>query len=642
MPPRLRLRPPLSRSHVVVTTPRTARLPPACLFCSGGRRRVGFPAAVSRFQRAVSTAAAADGMPASVTPAQARANLEAALCELQKHAGVLTNLPRLQLAIRGLQQQPGHETIRVAVLGLANKNDSSRAGQTAKELLRLVLADPLKSEEVWETRLAVHDARQPLVVRVQGGTVRLSRDGEAAELLVSSPSLKDSNMEFLVMESSLAMPTAPHGFEGQTETFAETVLVPTVDIPASSDGRYTSVATPVHQALIVTDGILGAAAVAKMPLLESKDEILAVVQLRNRDAADLAGCSFVTYDGRSSAQAIGLFRESVANALAYETRWRQSGMPTIIDWLRAGAANRTDGSTKPPVRQLVASVLRHALANIQDAEAKQLAKTNGPDAGQLPAGSFAALNGALAGWAEKAHAELQQQLDLAFSSRRWRKLGWWKLFWRVDDVTMLSAGLVAQRFLPAAEQEMVYLAGRFEEAARLAQPPRPDGEPASLVLYAAPIVLTRSADTSPPTRWPTHIAFTRRYLLDETVPALQALAQKLVLQTATTSGMTTALAVLTYLSSLGSYEAGAVAALGLVWSLGRMQRQWETARDFWESEVREEGRKAVRSVEASAADTLDRTRAAATDEQHCDRVLQDLRQARELVRKAEEALQQLQ
>lgn len=52
------------------------------------------------------------------------------------------------------------------------------------------------------------------------------------------------------------------------------------------------------------------------------------------------------------------------------------------------------------------------------------------------------------------------------------------------------------------------------------------------------------------------------------------------------------------------YEAGAVAALGTVWSLRRMQGKWETARKFWEGEVREEGRKAVREVEGVVGKVL--------------------------------------
>ena len=61
-----------------------------------------------------------------------------------------------------------------------------------------------------------------------------------------------------------------------------------------------------------------------------------------------------------------------------------------------------------------------------------------------------------------------------------------------------------------------------------------------------------------------------------------------------------------YISSVSTtlYEAGAVAALGIVWSLRRMQGKWETARKFWEGEVREEGRKAVRAVEGVVGDAL--------------------------------------
>ncbi len=125
--------------------------------------------------------------------------------------------------------------------------------------------------------------------------------------------------------------------------------------------------------------------------------------------------------------------------------------------------------------------------------------------------------------------------------------------------------------------------------------------------------------------------------MDETVPALQALAQKLVLQTLGTSATTTALAALMYLSSFGGHEAGAVGALGLVWSLGRLQKKWETARDFWEGEVREEGRKAVRAVEVSVADVLDRAARVGRP----DTAMGDLDRAGELVEKAEDALSKL-
>jgi hypothetical protein len=214
---------------------------------------------------------------------------------------------------------------------------------------------------------------------------------------------------------------------------------------------------------------------------------------------------------------------------------------------------------------------------------------------------------ALSDWAQNAHEELQEQLDVAFSGRRWRKLGWWKLFWRVDDVGMLSSEMLTQRFLPEAQNNIIYLAGRINEVITMETKPRVTQHQERL---AAPQASEdRNAKPSPESvlgeRWPTQIPSTRNYLLDESVPALQALAQKLVAQTLGTSALTSSLAGLAYLSSFGAYEAAAVAALGIVWSLRRMQNKWETARSFWEGEVREEGRKAVRSVEVKMSNVLD-------------------------------------
>ena len=54
--------------------------------------------------------------------------------------------------------------IRIAILGLVNGTD---AGKTAKDLLRVLLADALGAEAEWERQLADHDPRHPLVVRVR-------------------------------------------------------------------------------------------------------------------------------------------------------------------------------------------------------------------------------------------------------------------------------------------------------------------------------------------------------------------------------------------------------------------------------------------------------------------------------------------
>jgi hypothetical protein len=88
-----------------------------------------------------------------------------------------------------------------------------------------------------------------------------------------------------------------------------------------------------------------------------------------------------------------------------------------------------------------------------------------------------------------------------------------------------------------------------------------------------------------------------------------------------------------YISSVstGLYECGAVAALGIVWSLRRMQGKWETARTFWEGEVREEGRKAVRGVEGVIGDVLVTTQPQLQGDA-------ELQKAREAVERAEAAL----
>jgi hypothetical protein len=92
----------------------------------------------------------------------------------------------------------------------------------------------------------------------------------------------------------------------------------------------------------------------------------------------------------------------------------------------------------------------------------------------------------------------------------------------------------------------------------------------------------------------------RNKLLTTTVPSLQALAQSLVLFSVSTTTLTSALSALTYVSvpSASVYESCTLAAVGLIYSLRRQQKKWDVARDFWEEEVRDEGRTALLETEA--------------------------------------------
>lgn len=557
------------------------------------------------------------------------------------------------MALQGLRQDAGRESVRLAMLGLGGTG-------AAKGLLQAVLADPLSPEQEWERRLAGHDESRPLLIRIrpdqpeQGHEEQLvpsfvspatpSKSPALHEMSVSSPTLNGHDIEILLTGIS---PMEPGQGSGALAALEETVLVPAVDIPTSSTGRMTQITTPVHKALVVADGIPGATQVSAMPVSRSADEVAAAVNLKGITDDAVAGCPFVRIDVEGGKHAIALFRQDVGNAIQYETLWFQSNINKVKDWLLAGVLSSLDdgaATTKPAVRQLVASVLQGALAAVRAGEAKAASATLSRKAAAGDA------DAALSRWAEAAHSELESQLDLAFAGHRWRKLGWWKLFWRVDDVGMISADMIAQRFLPAAERDLIYLAGRISGAGLAA------GDGGRAPEYPAPAAVSGTeepAGTTTPTEeattavttttlWPMHIPHTRRYLLDKSVPALQALAQKLVLQALSTSTLTTSLGILAYMSAFGAYEAGTVAALGTVWSLRRMQKSWETAREYWEGEVREEGRKAVRAVEASVEEVLLRTAAEDGGGQGADdAAARELATAKELVGRAEEALAEL-
>ncbi|KAF5023269.1 hypothetical protein F66182_4681 [Fusarium sp. NRRL 66182] len=580
----------------------------------------------------------------STDPKNPRAELEQHLLDIQKIAPALINLSRLQLALQGLRQTPGQEAVRVAILALSD------AGETAKSILRVLMTDPLQDEQEWERQLKDHDPRKPLIVRIrstaeQQSTLTMTTTSLLSEINVSSAEWNMLNLELLFMETHL--PEFARDEQTQAIEVEEAVLVPKVGIPSAED-RVTPVTTPVHKALLVGDGFKGALNVAAVPAPEG-EAVLKVIDSRGVDLKTLEA-PFETVDISVAEKSVSLFRESSRNAIEYERLWYNSNFPALTTWLKSGISS-SDEITKPAVRGLIASLLNNVLARCQQETRREIRQVyKATPAGQEPVFSPILIQ-ALGSWSQNAHAELQGELDLAFTGRRWRKLGWWQLFWRVDDVAMLTSEMLNQRFLPTAEQELVYLAGQIAAAAKTDQQyPQPlsvndnyGAKPELKRLGSGelePLVPVNTRPALP--KWPGHIAFTRRYLQNETVPALQALAQRLVMQSLGTSGLTTSLAALLYISSFSStiYEAGAVAALGAMWSFSRLQKKWDAARTFWEGEVREEGRKAVRGVEESVADVL-----GGEKQQEKPVVIDEeagkLNQVRELVAKAQEALERM-
>ncbi|KAK8146021.1 hypothetical protein G3M48_003721 [Beauveria asiatica] len=561
----------------------------------------------------------------STAGSNVRAELEQALVQLQNQSPRLLNLSRLQLALQGLRQTPGEETVRVAILGLAN---GSSAGSTAKRLLRAMLSDPLQDRQAWETRLDSYDLTRPLVVKVSAGphldeaAIDVAKKDTIQRLDISSPDYNALGLEFLLMDVEASVLAGQQSIKH----LEDVALVPSV-ATRSADGRVSQMPAPVHQALIVADGLMGAVGLASLPVFESGGAIAAAVDMKSLAGEELYA-PFNVIDVGQAEDGIRLFREGPQNAMQYERLWFASKVPALAAWLKAGLRTEKNAATKPAVKQLLASLLDSAQSAIQAEESLIVAKTL---ASKTPLDDATGLHTGLAAWARQAHSELQDELDLAFTGRRWRKLGWWKLFWRVDDVGMLTSDILSQRFLPTAERELVYLAGRIAELR--GEPPRYP-QPVS-ELPDSPAAAVKTAAALP--KWPGHISFTRRYLQDETVPALQATAQRLLVHSLGTSSVAATLAGMLYVSSFtsGFYEAGAVAALGIVYSLGRMQRKWETARRFWEGDVREEGRKAVRAVEESVSQAL------VAQDSVSPAQAEELQKAKELISRAEELLSRL-
>lgn len=531
--------------------------------------------------------------PKTATDVDSRQDLKRALLDLQRSAGDLVDRARLQLALQNLREAPGEESIRIAVLGLRLPSLNNEAPHTAGKLLRLMLADPLRPEQAWEEHLVRNDA-PAAIVRVDADAangenpVEFVHEDAIPTTTVFSPGLDGNGIEFVLGSWS-----GPAGSLDDAQH------------AAADESPLSAKCTVVHKAIVVSDGFTGAYHLASRPLLQPA---LKAVNFRSSTFSplDMAGCDILPIDVDKAAEGLRLIREDIGNAKQYQTLWSEASVGALMEWVKRGALSVDAGTTKPPVRELIGSLLAQARTQI-DAKETSMAKPSllpSPDAVER-------LNMGLSEWAQSAHQELQEQLDLAFTESRWRKLGWWKLFWRVDDVGMLSSEMLAQRFLPDAERAMIYFAGRMREAGIVRK---------SVILGS--------------TQWPDHIPRCRDDLLWASVPALQALAQKLVFQSASTSGLTAALGTLMYLSGCGLYESGAVAALGLVWSLRRLQQKWENARQYWEGEVREHGRKAVRTTEDSVAEALAHS---------LDRTMLDPGHAlvRQLIQKAEEALARL-
>ncbi|KAJ4993419.1 calcineurin-like phosphoesterase [Stagonosporopsis vannaccii] len=515
-----------------------------------------------------------------------------ALSALSGAAGTYVNISRLQLALSGLAAQDA--VTRVAVLGLNSQ-------VSAQRLARLLLADPLGNEEGWEKELETAGDGNERAVLLKFGDENDAHRPTPLYKVLSAPSrvLRAHNLEVLV--STLNVNTANMLTTVSTESSGESVLVPKLQ---ATSARGTPVPYPVHKTLVLGEGLDSALAFGRFSS-DSADDLRNMVKVavdlpapqQEADADAQAESTAVNVD--IGTQALASFRESVANSQIFERGWFRSGLPTLSQWLTADL--QPNEPIKPAMRTLITSIADDVEAKLLREDTARLALLASVPTDRE---TTATITNALDAWAEKSHTELRDELDEAFAARNWHKLSWWKLFWRVDDVTMLSQEIIESHWLISAEKSSIFLAGRMAQAGF------PEDLPRVAVQHEIPVTTTETAptlDNQPtnlstevrkPQPWSDNIATAREELVAANVPPLQALAQRLILQTMSTTSLSSALSALLYVSSSCSvFEASAVAALGLTFSLRRMQKLWEGARDSWQGTVREEGRKTLKATE---------------------------------------------
>ncbi|KAK5166604.1 uncharacterized protein LTR77_008147 [Saxophila tyrrhenica] len=552
--------------------------------------------------------ATAINAPSSVPPAYRE--LHQKLIALQETAGSYVDLARLQLAARSLEG-----------------DDPVSGPSAARKLARVLLSDALSDEERWEQEIleSIHDGRD-LLLRYGDTDETVQSNPLVKTLNVPSPYLRRHKLEILV--TGLSFSSGP-STSNERRALEDAVLVPSLTTPNSQGGRVGFVRYPVHKTILVAEGISSAVQYGSLPpgLADGGNITAALsVPLRSTSGADSAEeeASANSVDIDLAVHALELFRTSKANGAKFSKEWQTSRVGTLAEWM-AGSAESTASGLRPAVRGLVASVLSDTSKSISQAEE---AGNTTVIAGTVSDTKRQSLESAIASWSGSSHRDLQLNLDTAFAtSPSWRRTTWWRLFWRIDDVTVSASDVLRRSWLTESEQALAFLSGRILETGlatpeqlRDAAPQLIKGsEPAEAnkaenpaqrresvaELLQIPSMLARvqqesgvNAQFSPP--WPQSINLSRQYMIRTLVPELHRKAQALLLTSLSTIGGSAALGGWFYLATGGGglYESGAIVALGLVWSLRRLQKKWSSERESFAVTIREDARGVLGEVES--------------------------------------------
>ncbi|KAI9858883.1 MAG: hypothetical protein M1824_004048 [Vezdaea acicularis] len=586
-----------------------SRTAPRVRLLNGGRANVHQSL---RYSRPASTVASRTAINPTSEVLPERRELFEALGELKGKAANYVNLSRLQLALRGLEARS--PVVRVAVLGI----DSQAA---ARRLVKALLAESSAPVEDWEERIEAlgRDEGRAFLVRYGDTGDPVQQNPLLATLNVPSPLLRDNNLELLVTSINTNVDSSV------TQLTADAALVPSLETPASSTGRHTRVTYPVHRAILCGEGIDGAVAYGR-----SLSGIAADAGSQSIAAVFNAASSSVTTNERHEETFLTIDIDALASPASPPAQQSRQQLHALLSWLTPSTP--TSASLSPALTTLISSLLTSTLSTIQRTPNLH------PPSPTISPSTRLALSQALHTWSEQSHLELRDALDAAFISPAWRSLSWWKLPLRIDDISLVCADILRSRYLVQAEKDLIFLAGRLAQAGLIDssrdtperaawQNPLPDPardvESEQRPLGSAPLPPLTSvlwadyhraaaAETDPhasplfpPRPWPQTIPHSRNSLY-ASIPPLHRTAQSLLLRALSTLSASSALAALVLVAGDASFfEAGAVAAVGLVWAARRLQDGWESVRGEWVDTVREEGRMALRGVEAEVGEVVD-------------------------------------
>ena len=593
-----------------------------CPSCSTWRVPKRLPSQRVSQPRAASTLSSTTAINASKNVPTSLRPLHAALGELRRKAPAHISLSRLQLAEQGLESET--PKIRIAVLGL-NVQD------TARKVVRLLLADALESEQAWEKELLQKDAdgRGVLIRYGEMPNPNLPPTRTSIPVLnIPARVLEKANVEILVssISSTLSTETNGNGRYIPPDMF----LSPTIGTPTAATGRETMITQPVHSTLVVTKGLDELMSLSELlastKFLSSDDRESIRVAMEQHGVRLPPDGQIILLDTQSAEEGLTAIRRSIEEATTFEHKWTDSGMPALATWL--AQVSEKSGPIPDPVYKLISSLLAATSSSVQAyARLEQITV----ESTRLSLATSTNLESSIEEFSRNAHVELQSGLASAWSSRNWRKLAWYKLFWRVDDVGLIVSDLINSAWLPRTEKAVYELSGRLAQAGvspvgflpalpstpAVVEPtvssPATDALP---ILQAQariatsptvqPVITTNAtgsatismASTTQPIPLSASISATRSNQINRAIADLTFTAQQLVFRTLSITGLSAGLSGLTYISlTPGSlYEAGTIVAAGTVFALYRMQGSWQTATKGLEDGLFDEGRKTIQRI----------------------------------------------